>query len=143
MPQNDIWYLNVCYTNVVTFTHPSQCLLQARTSEHVPIWARDIYIIVRLSSKHLWQVMDWVPRISRKMSFWNTLKPRYSEWVHHILFVHYIEWFTKSNIICLINPKNGSWVLFTISKFIISRFEFSTLTKCQILCTKSFVQFAF
>ena len=44
----------------------------------------------------------------------STLKPLYSEQVRHTLFVHYIEWFTISNVICLVNPQNGSWVLFTI-----------------------------
>ena len=46
----------------------------------------------------------------------NTLKPRYNEQVRQTLFVHYIEKFTISNVIWLVNPQNGSWVLFTISK---------------------------
>ena len=32
------------------------------------------------------------------------------------LFVHYIELFTISNVICSVNPQNRSWVLFTISR---------------------------
>ena len=44
----------------------------------------------------------------------STLKLRYNEQVNQILFVHYIEYFTISNVICLVNPQNGSWVLFTI-----------------------------
>ena len=47
-------------------------------------------------------------------SFTYTLKPWYREQVRQNLFVNYIEWFTISNIICLVNPQNGSWVLFTI-----------------------------
>ena len=48
--------------------------------------------------------------------FIHTLKPRYSEQVRQTLFVHYNEWFTISNVLCLVNPQNGSWVLFTISR---------------------------
>ena len=44
----------------------------------------------------------------------DTLKPQYSEQVCQTLSVHYIELFTTSNVICLVNPQNGSWVLFTI-----------------------------
>ena len=44
----------------------------------------------------------------------STLKPRYCEQVRQTLFVHYIEKFTISNVICLVDPQNGSWVLFTI-----------------------------
>ena len=43
-----------------------------------------------------------------------TLKPWYNEQVSQTLFVHYNEYFNISNVICLVNPKNGSWVLFTI-----------------------------
>ena len=58
-----------------------------------------------------------------------TLEPWYSEQVSQILFVHYIEEFDISYVIGLVNPQNGSWVLFTISRsslywgFVISRFE--------------------
>ena len=50
--------------------------------------------------------------------FWgaSTLKPRYSEEVSQTLFVHYIEQFTISNVNCLVNTQNGSWVFFTISR---------------------------
>ena len=34
-----------------------------------------------------------------------TLKPQYSEQVRQTLFVHYIELFTISNVICLVNPQ--------------------------------------
>ena len=34
----------------------------------------------------------------------HTVKPLYNEQVSHILFVHYIEYFTTSNVICLVNP---------------------------------------
>ena len=44
------------------------------------------------------------------------LKPLYNEQVHWILFVHYTEKFTISNVIFLIDPQNGSWVLFNISR---------------------------
>ena len=47
---------------------------------------------------------------------YRTLKPRYSKQVSQTLFVHYIEQFTISNVNCLVNPQNGSWVLFTISQ---------------------------
>ena len=40
-------------------------------------------------------------------SEFSTLKPRYSEQVHDTLFVHCIEQFTISNVICLVNPQNG------------------------------------
>ena len=43
-----------------------------------------------------------------------TLKCRNSKQIHQTLFVHYMEYFIISNVICLINPQNGSWVLFTI-----------------------------
>ena len=43
-----------------------------------------------------------------------TLKPRYNEQVRQTLFVHYMELFTISNVICLVNPQDGSWVLFAI-----------------------------
>ena len=46
----------------------------------------------------------------------DTLKPQYSEQVCQILFVHYIKWFAISIVIGLVNPQNGSWVLFTISR---------------------------
>ena len=46
----------------------------------------------------------------------STVKPRYSEQVRQTLFVHYIKYFTISNVICLVNPQNGSWILFTISR---------------------------
>ena len=46
----------------------------------------------------------------------NTLKPRNSEHFRQTLFVHYIKYFTISNVICLVNPPNGNWVLFTISQ---------------------------
>ena len=45
----------------------------------------------------------------------STLKPRYNEQVSQTLFVHYIEYFTISNVISLVNPQIWSWVLFTIS----------------------------
>ena len=45
-----------------------------------------------------------------------TLKPRYSKQDCQTFFVHYIEWFTISNIICVVNPQNGSWIFFTISR---------------------------
>ena len=52
-----------------------------------------------------------------------SLKPQYSKQVRQTLFVHYRiihypPWFTISNhnVICLANPQNGSWVLFTISQ---------------------------
>ena len=48
--------------------------------------------------------------------FRHTLKLRYSKQVSQTLFVHYIEQFTISNVNCLVNPQNGSWVLFTISQ---------------------------
>ena len=48
--------------------------------------------------------------------FIHTLKPRYSEQVRQTLFVHYNELFTTSNVLCLVNPQNGSWVLFTLSQ---------------------------
>ena len=38
----------------------------------------------------------------------STLKPRYNEQVCQTPFL-----FTISNVICLVNPQNGSWVLFT------------------------------
>ena len=38
--------------------------------------------------------------------------------------------FTISNLICSVNPQNMSWVLFTISRFVISRFE------CTRYCKK-------
>ena len=53
----------------------------------------------------------------------NTLKPRCNKHVHQTLFVRYIEYFTISNAICLVNPQNGSCVLFTILRFFISKFE--------------------
>ena len=40
-------------------------------------------------------------------SEFSTLKSRYSEQVHDTLFVHCIEQFTISNVICLVNPQNG------------------------------------
>ena len=46
----------------------------------------------------------------------STLKPRYNEQVSQTLFVHYIEYFTISNVISLVNPQIWSWVLFTISR---------------------------
>ena len=45
-----------------------------------------------------------------------TLKPQYNEQVIQTLFVHYIEYFTISNVIFLVNLQNGSWLLFTISR---------------------------
>ena len=39
-----------------------------------------------------------------------TLKPWYSKQVHQTLFVHYIEKFTISNVICFVNPQNWRWV---------------------------------
>ena len=48
--------------------------------------------------------------------FANILKPWYNEQVSQTLFVHYIEYFTISNVICLVNPQNRSWVLFTITR---------------------------
>ena len=51
----------------------------------------------------------------------STLKPRYSEQVRQTLFVHYIEKFTISNVICLVDPQNGSWVLFTILQNSVNR----------------------
>ena len=50
-----------------------------------------------------------------KTLYSSTLKPRYSEQICQTLFLHYIEKFTISNAICLVNPQNGSWVLLTIS----------------------------
>ena len=44
------------------------------------------------------------------------LKPWYSEQVRQTLFVHYIEKFTISNEIRLVNPQNRSCILFTISR---------------------------
>ena len=57
------------------------------------------------------------------------LKPRYIEQVCLILFVHYIEIFAISNVICLVNPQNRSWFLFThyIKKFTISRLVISRI----------------
>ena len=37
-----------------------------------------------------------------------TLKPQYSEQILQTLFVHYMELFTISNVICSINPQNCS-----------------------------------
>ena len=51
----------------------------------------------------------------------STLKPRYSEQVRQTLFVHYIEKFTISNVICLVDPQNESWVLFTILQNSVNR----------------------
>ena len=42
--------------------------------------------------------------------------------------------FTISNIICLVNPPNGSWVLFTISRFVISKFE-CIIKIAAVLCS--------
>ena len=47
---------------------------------------------------------------------YSTLKPRNNEQVNQTLFVHYIEYFTMSNVIWLVNFQNGSWVLLTISQ---------------------------
>ena len=47
---------------------------------------------------------------------WHTLKPRYNEQVRQTLFVHYIEYFTISNVICLVSPQNGIRVLLTMSQ---------------------------
>ena len=64
--------------------------------------------------------MSWYTFVPISWNFWchkcSTLKPRYSEQVRQTLLVHYIEEFTISNMICLVNPQNGSWVLFTISR---------------------------
>ena len=46
----------------------------------------------------------------------STLKPRYNEQVIQTLFVNYIEYFTISKVISLVNPQNWIWVLFTISR---------------------------
>ena len=62
---------------------------------------------------YLFKKISGMISISLKLS---TLKPRYSEQVCQTLFVHYIKQFTISNIKCLVNPQNGSWVLFTISQ---------------------------
>ena len=43
-------------------------------------------------------------------------KPRYNKQVSQTLFVHYTEYFTISNVISLVNPQIGSWVLFSISR---------------------------
>ena len=40
-----------------------------------------------------------------------TIIPQVSE---HFLFT--ISKFTVSNVICLVNPQNGSWILFTLSQ---------------------------
>ena len=89
--------------------------------------------------------------------------------------VHYIEWslnrvlgvhsnldivnksvipflFTISNVICLVNPQNESWILFTIciakftiSRFVISRFEWWPNSPIAFIykCVVAILQFLF
>ena len=58
-------------------------------------------------------LLKWVGAIFGLEYGVSTLKPWYSEQVRQTLFVYYIEYFTISNVICLVDPQNGSWVLFT------------------------------
>ena len=70
-------------------------------SKYLTQWCMYVILLLKLH-KLIWIMNDY------------KLKPWYSEQIRQTIFVHYIEWFTTSNVICLVNAQNGSWVLFTI-----------------------------
>ena len=81
-------------------------------------------------------LLKWVGAIFGLEYGVSTLKPWYSEQVRQTLFVYYIEYFTISNVICLVNPQNGSWVLFTISRNSLYRGSlYQGLSTCSIYST--------